>query len=89
MIYTTQRDGETVTDQMLRDHFTGRADNEDLMVLSVSLAAFMMVAVLIASMAPVVGAVLVGLIALAYAALVVVPTAINVIVWVCKLIAGR
>lgn len=88
-MYTNQRDGETVTDQTLRDHFTGRADPEDLMVLSVSLAAFMMVAVLIANMAPVVGAVLVCLIALAYFGLVMVPMASNVIVWVCKLIAGR
>ena len=88
MIYSTQRDGETVTDQMLRDHFTGRSDNEDLMVLSLSLALFLVVAALIASMAPVIGGVIAGLIGLAYAGLVMVPTAINVIVWVCKLIAG-
>ena len=89
LMYTNQRDGQAVTDSMMRDHFTGRADIDDLMVLSVSLAAFMMVAVLIASMAPVVGAVLVGLSGLAYFGLVMVPTAINVIVWVRDLITNR
>ena len=89
MIYRNTRDGQAVTDSMMRDHFTGRADNEDLTVLSVSLAAFMMVATLIASMAPVVGAVLVGLIALAYIGLVMVPMSINLVVWVRNLIVGR
>lgn len=88
-IYTQCKDGQAVTDSMMRDHFTGRADSEDLMVLSVSLAAFMWVAVLIANMAPVVGAVLVSLIGLAYLGLVVVPMAINVIVWIRNLIVGR
>ena len=89
MIYPTQRDGETVTDQMIRDHFTGHADTQDLMVLSLSLALFLMVAVLIASMAPVIGGVIAGLIGLAYLGLVVVPMAINVIVWIRNLIVGR
>ena len=70
----------SVTDQMIRDHFTGHADAQDLMVLSLSLALFLVVAVLIASMAPIVGGVIAGLIGLAYLGLVVVPTAINVIV---------
>jgi hypothetical protein len=82
-------DGQSVTDQMIRDHFTGRADTQDLMVLSLSLALFLMVAVLIASMAPVIGGVIAGLIGLAYLGLVVVPTAINVIVWVRDLITNR
>ena len=89
MIYKQLNDGQAVTDSMMRDHFTGRADADDLAVLSVSLAAFMMVATLIASMAPVVGAVLVGLIALAHIGLVMVPMSINVIVWVRNLIVGR
>ena len=89
MIYTTQRDGETVTDQMIRDHFTGHADPQDLMVLSLSLALFLEVAVLIASMAPVIGGVIAGLIGLAHLGLVMVPIAINVIVWVRDLITNR
>ncbi len=78
-----------MTDQMMRDHFTGHADTQDLMVLSLSLALFLMVAVLIASMAPVIGGVIAGLIGLAYLGLVMVPTAINVIVWVRDLITNR
>ena len=88
-IYTHQNDGETVTDAMIRDHFTGQADNEDLVVLSLSLGLFLVVAVLIASMAPVIGGVIAGLIGLAYLCLVVVPMAINVIVWIRNLIVGR
>ena len=80
---------ELMYNQMVRDHFTGHADTQDLMVLSLSLALFLVVAVLIASMAPVIGGVIAGLIGLAYLGLVVVPMGINVIVWVCKLIAGR
>ena len=88
-MYNQMNDGQSVTDQMMRDHFTGHADTQDLMVLSLSLALFLMVAVLIASMAPVIGGVIAGLIGLAYLGLVMVPTAINVIVWFCSLIAGR
>lgn len=88
-MYNELNDGQAVTDQMIRDHFTGRADTQDLMVLSLSLALFLMVAVLIASMAPVIGGVIAGLIGLAYLGLVVVPTAINVIVWVRDLITNR
>ena len=79
-MYNELNDGQSVTDQMIRDHFTGRADTQDLVVLSMSLALFLVVAVLIASMAPIVGGVIAGLIGLAYLGLVVVPTAINVIV---------
>lgn len=82
-------DGQAVTDQMIRDHFTGRADTQDLMVLSLSLALFLVVAVLIASMAPVIGGVIAGLIGLAYLGLVVVPMAINLNVWIRNLIVGR
>ena len=88
-MYNELNDGQAVTDQMIRDHFTGHADTQDLMVLSLSLALFLMVAVLIASMAPVIGGVIAGLIGLAYLGLVVVPTAINVIVWVRDLITNR
>lgn len=89
MIYSTQRDGETVTDAMVRDHFTGKADTQDLVVLSLSLGLFFVVAALVASMAPVIGGVMAGLIGLAYIGLVVVPMAINVITWVRDLIMGR
>ena len=88
-MYNQMNDGQSVTDQMMRDHFTGHADTQDLMVLSLSLALFLMVAVLIASMAPVIGGVIAGLIGLAYLGLVVVPMAINVIVWIRNLIVGR
>lgn len=88
-MYNQMNEGQSLTDQMVRDHFTGHADTQDLMVLSLSLALFLVVAVLIASMAPVIGGVIAGLIGLAYLGLVVVPMGINVIVWVCKLIAGR
>lgn len=88
-MYNQMNDGQSVTDQMMRDHFTGRADTQDLMVLSMSLALFLVVAVLIASMAPVIGGVIAGLIGLAYLGLVVVPMAINVIVWIRNLIVGR
>ena len=88
-MYNELNDGQAVTDQMIRDHFTGRADTQDLMVLSLSLALFLMVAVLIASMAPVIGGVIAGLIGLAYFGLVMVPTAINVIVWIRDLITNR
>lgn len=88
-MYNELNDGQAVTDQMIRDHFTGRADTQDLMVLSLSLALFLMVAVLIASMAPIVGGVIAGLIGLAYLGLVIVPTAINVIMWVRDLITNR
>ena len=88
-MYNELNDGQAVTDQMIRDHFTGRADTQDLMVLSLSLALFLMVAVLIASMAPVIGGVIAGLIGLAYIGLVVVPMAINVIVWIRDLITNR
>ena len=88
-MYNELKEGQSVTDQMMRDHFTGRADTQDLMVLSLSLALFLMVAVLIASMAPVIGGVIAGLIGLAYLGLVVVPMAINVIVWVRDLITNR
>ena len=88
-MYNELNEGQSVTDQMMRDHFTGHADAQDLMVLSLSLALFLMVAVLIASMAPVIGGVIAGLIGLAYAGLVVVPMTINVIVWIRNLIVGR
>lgn len=88
-MYNELNDGQAVTDQMIRGHFTGRADTQDLMVLSLSLALFLMVAVLIASMAPVIGGVIAGLIGLAYLGLVVVPMAINVITWIRNLIVGR
>ena len=88
-MYNQMNDDQAVTDSMIRDHFTGRADTQDLMVLSLSLALFLMVAVLIASMAPVIGGVIAGLIGLAYLGLVVVPMAINVIVWVRDLITNR
>ena len=88
-MYNEMNDGQSVTDQMIRDHFTGHADTQDLVVLSMSLALFLVVAALIASMAPIIGGVIAGLIGLAYLGLVVVPMGINVIVWVCKLIAGR
>ena len=88
-MYNELNEGQSVTDQMMRDHFTGHADTQDLMVLSLSLALFLMVAVLIASMAPVIGGVIAGLIGLAYFGLVVVPMAINVIVWIRNLIVGR
>ena len=88
-MYNELNEGQSVTDQMMRDHFTGHADTQDLMVLSLSLALFLMVAVLIASMAPVIGGVIAGLIGLAYAGLVVVPMTINVIVWIRNLIVGR
>ena len=29
MIYRNTRDGQAVTDSMMRDHFTGRADADD------------------------------------------------------------
>ena len=89
IMYNELNDGQAVTDQMMRDHFTGHADAQDLMVLSLSLALFLKVAVLIASMAPIIGGVIAGLIGLAYLGLVIVPMSINVIVWVCSLIAGR
>ena len=89
LMYNELNEGQSVTDQMMRDHFTGHADTQDLMVLSLSLALFLMVAVLIASMAPVIGGVIAGLIGLAYIGLVVVPMAINVIVWVRDLITNR
>ena len=89
IMYNEMNDGQSVTDQMIRDHFTGHADTQDLVVLSMSLALFLVVAALIASMAPIIGGVIAGLIGLAYLGLVVVPMGINVIVWVCKLIAGR
>lgn len=88
-MYTQRKDGQAVTDSMMRDHFTGHADTQDLMVLSLSLALFLMVAVLIASMAPIVGGVIAGLIGLAYLGLVVVPMCINVIVWIRDLITNR
>lgn len=88
-IHTHQNDGQSVTDQMVRDHFTGRADTQDLIVLSLSLGLFFVVAALVASMAPVIGGVMAGLIGLAYIGLVVVPMAINVITWVRDLIMGR
>ena len=88
-MYNQMNDGQSVTDQMMRDHFTGHADTQDLMVLSLSLALFLVVAVLIASMAPIIGGVIAGLIGLAYLGLVVVPMAINVIVWIRNLIVGR
>ena len=89
LMYNELNEGQSVTDQMMRDHFTGHADTQDLMVLSLSLALFLKVAVLIASMAPIIGGVIAGLIGLAYLGLVIVPMSINVIVWVCSLIAGR
>ena len=89
MIYKQLNDGQTVTDTMVRDHFTGRADNQDLVVLSLSLGLFFVVAAMIASMAPVIGGVIAGLIGLAYVGLVVLPMSINVIVWVRDLIMGR
>ena len=89
MIYKQLNDGQAVTDSMMRDHFTGRADAQDLMVLSLSLGLFFVVAAMIASIAPVLGGVIEGLIVLAYVGLVVVPMAINVIVWVRDLIMGR
>lgn len=88
-IYTNQNDGQSVTDQMVRDHFTGQADNEDLVVLSLSLGLFFVLAAMVASIAPVLGGVLVGLIVLAYIGLVMVPIAINLVVWVRNLIADR
>ena len=88
-MYNQMNEGQSVTDQMMRDHFTGHADTQDLMVLSLSLALFLMVAVLIASMAPVIGGVIAGLIGLAYLGLVVVPMAINLNVWIRNLIVGR
>ena len=88
-MYNELNDGQSVTDQMIRDHFTGRADTQDLVVLSMSLALFLVVAVLIASMAPIVGGVIAGLIGLAYIGLVIVPMAINVIMWVRDLITNR
>lgn len=89
MIYKQLNDGQAVTDSMMRDHFTGRADTQDLMVLSLSLGLFFVVAAMIASIAPVIGAAMAGLIGLSYIGLVVAPTAINVIVWVRDLIMGR
>ena len=88
-MYNELNEGQSVTDQMIRDHFAGHADTQDLVVLSMSLALFLVVAVLIASMAPVIGGVIAGLIGLAYLGLVVVPMAINVIVWIRNLIVGR
>ena len=88
-MYNELNEGQSVTDQMIRDHFTGLADTQDLVVLSMSLALFLVVAVLIASMAPVIGGVIAGIIGLAYLGLVVVPMAINVIVWVRDLITNR
>ena len=88
-MYNELNEGQAVTDQMMRDHFTGHADTQDLMVLSLSLALFLMVAVLIASMAPIIGGVIAGLIGLAHIGLVFVPMAINVIVWVRDLITNR
>ena len=49
-MYNEMNDGQSVTDQMIRDHFTGHADTQDLVVLSMSLALFLVVAALIASM---------------------------------------
>lgn len=89
MIYKQLNDGQAVTDSMMRDHFTGRSDTQDLMVLSLSLGLFFVVAAMIAAIAPVIGAAMAGLIGLSYIGLVVVPTAINVIVWVRDLIMGR
>ena len=88
-MYNQMNEGQSLTDQMVRDHFTGHADTKDLMVLSLSLALFLMVAVLVASMAPVIGGVIAGLIGLAYLGLVIVPMSINVIVWICDLITNR
>ena len=88
-MYNQLNDGQTVTDTMIRDHFTCRADTQDLVVLSLSLGLFLVVAAMIASMAPVIGGVIAGLIGLAYVGLVVVPMSINVIVWVRDLIMGR
>lgn len=88
-IYTHKNDGHTVTDQMVRDHFTGRADTQDLMVLSLSLWLFFVLAAMIASIAPVIGGILAGLIILAYIGLVMVPISINVIVWVRNKVADR
>lgn len=88
-IYTHQNDGQSVTDQMVRDHFTGRADTQDLMVLSLSLGLFFVLAAMVASIAPVLGGVLVGLIVLAYIGLVMVPIAINLVVWVRNKVADR
>ena len=88
-MYNQLNDGQTVIDTMIRDHFTGRADTQDLVVLSLSLWLFLMVAAMIASMAPVIGGVIAGLIGLSYVGLVVVPMSINVIVWVRYLIMGR
>ena len=89
LMYNELNEGQSVTDQMIRDHFTGRADAQDLVVLSMSLALFLVVAMLIASMAPIVGGVIAGLIVLADVGLVVVPMGINVIVWVRDLITNR
>ena len=88
-MYYELKEGQSVTDQMIRDHFTGRADAQDLVVLSMSLALFLVVAMLIASMAPIVGGVIASLIVLADVGLVVVPMGINVIVWVRDLITNR
>ena len=88
-MYNELNDGQAVTDQMIRDHFTGNADTQDLVVLSLSLGLFLVVAALIASMAPVIGGIIAGLIGLAYIGLVIVPMSINVIVWIRDLIAGR
>ncbi len=88
-MYNQMNDGQSVTDQMMRDHFTGHADPQDLMVLSLSLALFLTVAVLIASMAPVIGGVIAGLIGLAHLGLVFVPMGINVIVWVRDKVTNR
>ena len=82
-------DNQSITDGMIRDHFTGHADTQDLVVLSLSLGLFFVVAALVASMAPVIGGVMAGLIGLAYVGLVVVPMAINVITWVRDLITNR
>lgn len=88
-MYNELNDGQSVTDQMVRDHFTGHADTQDLVVLSLSLGLFFVVAALVASIAPVIGGVMAGLIGLAYVGLVIVPMAINVITWVRDLIMGR
>ena len=88
-MYNELNEGQSVTDQTVRDHFTGHADTQDLVVLSLSLGLFFVVAALVASIAPVIGGVMAGLIGLAYVGLVVVPMAINVITWVRDLIMGR
>ena len=49
-MYNQMNDGQAVTDQMIRDHFTGNEDTQDLVVLSLSLGLFLVVAALIASM---------------------------------------